>query len=323
VTSILIIAAAAVAAGLYAGSESGAYRLNRIRVRRQAEGGGRLARMLQRLTADMERFVCVTLVATNLCHYVATLFCTAELRRFFRRDLSAEFAAVAILSPVLLIVSEILPKSIFQARPNRLLIWAAPILRLSEIVLWPVVQLLRGVILFWQGVFGGRRAARQPVVTSHYLNFYLAEGMQEGVITRQQDLMARNIMEFSRRPLRRVMTPLNRVRMMPRDGSVEEARAILLNNTHARLPICDGRRDNVVGVLLVVDYLCRGGSARADDAMMAPIRLDTNLPLNDAFKKLQDAGQTMGIVVDRQHRAVGIVTMSGLLQSIFGSFPTT
>ena len=322
-TNIPIIVAAAIAAGLYAGSESGAYRLNRIRLRRQAEGGARLARMLQRLTADMERFVCVTLVATNLSYYVATLFCAAELRRFFPHGLTAEFAAIGLLSPMLLIVSEILPKSIFQARPNHLLLWTAPILRLSDLVFWPVVQLLRGVILFWQAVFGGRRAAHQPVVTSHYLNLYFAEGMQEGVITRQQDFMARNIMEFSKRSLRRVMTPLNRVCMMPRNASADEMRAILLNNSHARIPVYDGQRGNVAGILVVIDYLCKGEPARVEDVMIPPIQLDANLPLNDAFKRLQDAGRTMGIVVDRHKQAVGMVTMSGLLQSIFGSIPKT
>ena len=322
-TNMLIILAAALASALYSGAESGAYRLNRIRLRRQAESGSRIARMLQRLTANMERFVCSLLVANNLCHYVATLFCTAELRRFFARGMTAELAAVAVLSPVLLIVSEILPKSLFQARPNRLLLWTAPILRLSDWVFWPVVQLLRGVIVFWQGVFGGRRAARQPVVTSHYLNFYLAEGMSEGIITRQQDLMARNIMEFSSRPLRRVMTPLNRVRMMPREAPAQEVCVLLRNNTHSRIPVYEERRDHVVGVLVVVEYLCREGSARVAEAMMPPILLDATLTLNDAFAKLQDAGQTMGIVVNRQRKAVGVVTMGGLLQSIFGSLPPT
>lgn len=317
-SGILIIAICAVAAGVYAGSESGAYRLNRLRIRREAETGSRAARMLEGLTRDMERFVCVTLVATNLAYYVATIVCVAELRRFLKTDLTAQLAATFLLAPILLIVSEILPKSIFQARPNRLLRWTAPLLRVSDLLFWPVVKLLRAVITFWQRLLGGR-PSRQPVVTSQYLLFYLAEGTQEGVITRQQDLMARSIMEFSTRPLREIMIPLNGVHMIPRDASGDEPRAILANEDHARIPIYDRRRSRVVGILLTLDYLCGGEEGNIEDMMMAPTNLDAETSLNDAFKVLQRAGQTMGIVVDGQGNAVGMVTMGDLLQGIFGS----
>ena len=117
------------------------------------------------------------------------------------------------------------------------------------------------------------------------------------------------------------MTPLNHACMMPRSASGDELRAILVNNSHARIPVYEGRRSNVVGILVVLDYLCKGESARVANVTIPPVRLDANLSLNDAFKRLQDAGRTMGIVVDRQKQAVGMVTMSDLLQSLFGSIP--
>jgi len=318
-SSILLIMVCALVGGFYAGSESGAYQLNRIRLRREASAGSRLASLLEHLVSDMERFLCVTLVATNVAFYCATIFCAGLLRTHFHSKFGAELASTLVLSPVLLVVSEIVPKSIFQARPNLLLRWTTPILWLSEILFWPVVKLLRAVNAFWQHLLGGRGGARGTVVTRQYLNFFLTEGTQEGVITSQHNLMARNIMQLSGRPVHKAMIPLARVRMVPLNASRNDVRHFISQYDHARLPVYEGDRSNVVGILLVLDYLCNGGDEDLATLTRTPVRLDTGLPLNDAFRRLQDAGQTVGVVVDARGRAVGMVTLGDLLQEIFGS----
>jgi len=319
VNSVLVIALCAIVAGFYAGSESGAYRLNRIRLRREAASGAWAAGLLQRLVSNMERFVCVTLIATNAAYYLATLFCATELRRAFPNGLTAELASVIVLSPILLVVSEVMPKTVFQARPNQLLKWASPALWASDLLFRPLVKLLQAVILLWRRLLGGRRATRQPVVTSQYLHFCLAEGTKEGTVTAQQSIMVRNIMELRNRPVRSVTIPLRQVRMIPLAISAPDARRIIEGHNHARLPVYDGQRDNVVGVLVVLEYLCDDCDGDLAQAMRAPLRIETTLPLDDAFRRLQDAGQTMGIVVDERGRAIGIVTMGDLLQEIFAS----
>jgi len=318
VTSILLIVLFTLIAGFFAGVESGAYRLNRIRLRQRIRAGSRAARLLQRTVADMEAFVCMTLAGTNGSVYAATMVCTALLRERFTTRLTAEFASMLILAPVLLIFAEILPKSLFQALPDFLMRWASPVLWTIRVALWPVSRLLVGIIVFWRWLLGGRTPARGPVVTSQYLSFFLAEGKQEGVITAQQDLMVRNIMQLGSRPVRRAMIPLARVRMISADASGAEALEQIAKHNQARLPVYEGARGNVIGILLVLDYLCNG-QEDVRKLIRPATFLHANLPLDDAFRTLQRAGQTMGMVVDARGRAVGIVTMGDLLQEILGT----
>ena len=310
-------------AGLYGGSESGAYRVNRIRLRRNAAAGSRLARLLMGIISHMEEFVCMTLVAQNACVYGATLCFIALFASCFKVEGGAELASTLILAPLLLVCVEVVPKSIFQTAPNALMRYLSPLLRLTHIVLWPVVRLLLGVVAFWQHVLGGRRSAPGPVVTSQYLHFFLSEGTQEGVITPQQHLVVRNLMQLDTRPLRRVMVPLAQVQMLSLAASREEALRVIGERPFSRLPLHDDKRDNVVGILVVLDYLCgvEEGSALQQFAR-EPTRLRGDLPLDDAFRILQKAGQVMGIVVDARERAIGMITVGDLLQEMFSAFST-
>lgn len=320
--TVLIIVACFIVAGFYAGAETGAYRLNRIRVRHATTTGSRMARLLQRVVHDMERFVCMTLAGDNVALYGATVFSGVLIKQVIHGKLAGELANTLILSPFLLVFAEMIPKATFQMLANRLMIWASPLLWLTNVILWPVTTVLLGVVGFWRKIVGGRTAPRQMVVTSQYLRFFLSEGKQEGVITPQQDLMVRNIIQFGERPVRQAVIPVSRVRMISSDASGEEARRIIAEHGHARLVVYEGRRENVVGVLLALDYLSAGGHGPIRDFVRTPALVGVGERLDDAFRRMQGAGQTLGIVVDSQKRAVGIVTMGDLLQEIFAALGT-
>ena len=134
-TPILLIVACILLAGFYAGAETGAYRLNRVRLRSRAEAGLRTARLTESLTADMERFVTMTLVASNAAVYGATVFCTALVASRVRNDLVAELVSTLILAPLLLIFAEVIPKSLFQVLAN-------PLMRAASAFLWVSDKLL-------------------------------------------------------------------------------------------------------------------------------------------------------------------------------------
>ncbi len=320
---VLLIIGCILAAGFYAGAETGAYRLNRIRLRHGARSGSRAARLLQGVVSDMEGFMCMTLAAHNTAVYGATALTTAVFATHFRTDLRAELASLLILSPLLLVVSEVLPKSIFQFASDRLMRWAGAPLWLTHKALWPVVKLLLGVVAFWRHLLGGRVPPARTVVTAQHLRFLLAEGAQEGVITPQQDLIVRNIMRMGSRPLRRVMIPRSQARMIPADASGEEALRLIEQYGHARLPVYEGSTENVVGVMRVLDYLTNGTRTPVRRLARQAVVLDADLRLDEAFRRLQEAGQMMGIVVDPRGRCLGIVTMADMVQDLLGTLGPT
>jgi putative hemolysin len=319
----LWVALSVVVAAFYAAAETGAYRLNRIRLHGEAKGGRRTAKLTESVVADMERYVCMTLTAHNTAVYCGTVFFTALVARCFQRQLVVELVSTVTLAPVMLILGEVIPKSVAQVLADPLMRWASPLLWLTNKALWPVVTLLLGLVAFWRRLLGGRAEPRKTVVTAQYLGTLLSAGAQEGVITPQQDVIVRNILHLRGRPVRELMTMLSRVQMLAVDADPQQARRDIARFTHARLPVYEGDRSNVVGSLRVLDYLCgdEGGDIRK--LLHPPLFIHAETGMDEAFRRLQEGAQRMAVVVGPHGRAVGVITIDDLLHGFFstlGSF---
>jgi CBS domain containing-hemolysin-like protein len=323
--AVLLIALSVLVAAFYAAAETGAYRLNRIRLRGDAKSGRRTAILTESVLADMERYVCTTLTAHNTAVYCGTVFFTALVARCFARqsELVVELISTLALAPLMLIVGEVIPKSIAQVLADPLMRAASPLLWLTNKALWPVATLLMGLVAFWRRLLGGRAEPRKTVVTAQYLGSLLSAGTLEGVITPQQDVIVRNILQLRNRPVREIMTPLSHVQMLPVDADPQQARKEIGRFTHARLPVFEGDRSKVVGSLRVLDYLCGDEGGVIRKLLHPPLFLKAETGMDEAFRRLQETAQSMAVVADAQGRAVGVITMDDLLQGVFstlGSF---
>jgi putative hemolysin len=315
----LLIALCVMAAGFYAGAETGAYRLNRIRLHGDAEAGSRTAKLTESVVADMQRFICMILTANNVAIYGATVFGTSLVAGYVRSELAAEAISTVILAPVMLLFAEVIPKSLFQVLADPLMRWSSPLLWLTDKLLRPVVALLLGLVTFWRRLLGIRSDARQTVVTEQYLSSLLAAGTQEGLLTAQQDVIVRNILELRVRPVREIMTPLSHVQMLRVDLDAPQARREIAGFTHARIPVCEGSPSNVVGILRMLDLLCEEEAGDLRRFLRKPLFLDAETGVDAAFRRLQETGQTMAVVVDADQHAIGVLTMDDLLQALFST----
>jgi len=317
--NLLLIGLSILVAGFFAGVETGAYRLNRIRLRQGAESGAWSAILLHGLVGHMERFVCMTLTGTNIAVYAATVLCTSLLIPHFHNQLWAELAGTLMLAPVLLLAADVIPKSLFQVLSDPLMRWCSLPLWVADKLLYPVSALLLVMLSFWHRLLGGRADPHQTVVTAQFLSSQLAAGTQEGVITAQQDIVVRNIMQLGTHSVRRVMVPLERVSMLSLDAPREEVVRTMTENDHELYPVYEGGRDNIVGIVQVLDFVCEGSEAPLGNFANEPVFLKSDLTMDDAFRQLQGVGQTMGIVVDARGRGLGIVTVDDLLRELFSS----
>jgi len=322
ISILLFMAACILLAGFYAGAETGAYKVNRIRLRAEAERGRWPARLTQRVVSDMERFICMTLTGHNAAVYGATAYCATLITRRVESQLVAEMASTLLLAPVLLVAADVVPKSLYQVLANPLMRISCVPLWLSDKLLYPVVVLLRGVVAFWRWTLVGPAGPRQTVVSAQSLTSALSAGTQEGTITAQQNAMALNILQLGTRPLRDVMRPLDRVHTLPADTAGPDAARLIEKYDHTRLPVHEGDPANVVGILRAIDYLCDGQGGPIRDFVRPPMFLDLGINLDEAFRRLQEAGQTMAVVRDPSGRAVGMVTVDDLLQSILKRMET-
>lgn len=312
--TIFLVVLGIVLAGFFNGSETGAYRVNRLRIQHEMEKGSVLARLTHSCIRDMARLVCTTLVASNIAVYFASMLVTGMIQPMFKSEVTADVVCTLVLSPVLLISSDVVPKSVYQVFPQPMMRWSSPLLWVAGKLLWPVATVLLWMVWFWQAAFGVRGSPHDMVITTQYLNSLLAAGAQEGTLSPQQDVMVRNVMQLGARRVRTIMVPLAELHVLPLNATAEAARKMMAQYDHEYFPVYHGARENVIGTVRALDFLCEGGEL--PPLVRKPVYIPAGLSIDEAFRLLQQGGQYVGVVVDSHDRAVGLLTMDNLLRDV-------
>jgi CBS domain containing-hemolysin-like protein len=318
---LAILCACILLAGFFAGSETGAYCLNRLRLRLRAEQGLASARLLLRFVRKPRLAISTTLVGTNVGHYLATVLFTHHLAMVVTAG-RAELLSGLIMPPILLVFAEIIPKSLFQHHADVVMYRAVWPLRLSQVVLYPVAAALRwlgGLPLKWLGKDTGPVT---PRFTSEAFRFYLSEGTERGVISESQRRMAENIMHLRSLAVRGTMTPLDNAVMVADDASDEDVMAAFRSHRYSRILVFQGKRERVSGAINVIDLASLGAGQNGAPAAIALARgvltFDPDMSVADALWTLRQARQQIGIVTDEDGKALGLVTVKDLVEEIVG-----
>ncbi|MEW6356252.1 MAG: CNNM domain-containing protein [Planctomycetota bacterium] len=300
--------------GYFSGSETGAYRLNKIRLQYRAERKRRSALILQSLLADPQGLICTTLVGTNTCVYMSAMVLTGLLEAW--KAPAAELISTLCLPPILLVFAEATPKNIFQLNADFLMYkLAAPLAFFRKIfspAIWVLKRITRG---FAASVI--EEAGRRPF-TAGRLDYFLDQGAREGVLTPYQRTMAKKVMGFGKIPAREVMIPLSRAVLAPKSATLKELRALVAQKRSSRIPVYEERPERIIGVVTALDFFCAEDDTPVVDMLRPPITVPENFGIDDVLRLLQHARFPMGIVVNQKDEAVGIITIKDLVEEIVG-----
>jgi putative hemolysin len=312
----LLIIGAICLAGFHSGNETGFYCVNRLRLRLRAEAGERSARALQRLVSRPQLLISTVLVGTNLGIYVATVLCTDKLRES-GLTMQADFWSSLILPPIFLICADMTPKSLFQHHADWLMYRTVWPLRVSEVLFSPFSSFLRWVSRLPQFLVRHRIVPRSGAVTSDAFRFYLSEGAAHGALSSFQRSMAENILRLKSVPVESVMTPLSQAVMIPGDASSEELERLLRAHRYSRLPVWQGSREHIVGMINVLD-VASAASPEVNALARPVLSVPSGTSVADALSLMRAAKQQFATVRAEGERAVGIVTAKDLVEEIVG-----
>jgi CBS domain containing-hemolysin-like protein len=194
----------------------------------------------------------------------------------------------------------------------------APVIRATTIALWPVVKLMKAAMAGVDFLFGGPEPQEIGQISQPRLMHFLEESREEGVLSAHDDWMARNIMKLEKTRLRDVMVPMERVVSVPRNATVDDLRNISKTRVYSRIPVYDGDKGNIVGLVGLVEYLCDcSGKPVAEFIRRAP-RLKESMSVNEALLTLRRTRDHMGLVVDNNDKVIGIATIKDLVEEIVG-----
>jgi putative hemolysin len=333
---IAIVIALTVLNGVLAMAEIAVVSSRRARLQALVNRGVVGSRRALALASDPGKFLSTVQIGITLIGILAGAFSGAtlgsrladSLRSAGVPDVLAEFAGVgcvvAAITYLSLVVGELVPKQIGLRDPERIAVRVAPVMTVMASVASLLVWLLdvsgRQMLKFL-----GYRADPEHRITDEEIQTLIAEAESAGVIEPGERAMIAGVMRLSDRSVRAVMTPRREVDMVDLSGDPQEVRRMIAGSVHSRLPVHEGKADEILGVVQAKDLL--DAYLRGDHPdIRAHIRPAANIPDTadalDVVDIIKGSPVHMALIHDEYGHFQGVVTIADILEAIVGAFRT-
>ncbi len=315
---------------LFAGAETGVYRISRLRLRLGIQQKKRSYSLLGRTIHDRHGLMLSLLTGNNLANYMVTSLVTYMLLCHAQNERSAEFYATLIMAPTLFVLGDILPKTVFYYRADDLLPRVAPLLWFfHRLFTWSgIVVLLKAVTKVVNRLAGTHTDMPTAIVATarHHVKQMIQETRDEGLLSPLQRRVMDSLIGAPGITARQVMVPIAQADMVDVDtdraGFVEQ----LKNCNHVRLCVFRGSRDNVTGFINLYKVLAGDDTFENLAGFVEPIaRISATQSILDVINTMQSRGDKIVVVTagqkqdkKRKAAAMGILTMEDLVEEIIG-----
>ncbi|HUA39860.1 MAG TPA: CNNM domain-containing protein [Candidatus Sulfopaludibacter sp.] len=317
----LFLAACLALSFLLSGMEAGVFALNRLRVRHLARAGRPSAKLLHDFLEHPENFLWTILVGNTLANFIILGWVVAKLHdRFPARYLfiTGLFAAIVFLFYALF---DLLPKMLFRAHPNQLCLSTARVFRPVHFVLRPLVAVVEATAAGALRTTGGHAFTGRPFGNREEMRAVMQESAQ--AFTTGERAMINRVLDLQNLTVRQIAMPLTQVVTVETQTPIGHALVLARERKFSRLPVWETRAGErrIAGLLLLGPLLFRDDLEleKPAAAHMAPaLFLDEDTRLEVALRRMQRAGERLAIVLGRDRRESGVVTLEDILKVMFG-----
>ncbi|PQO47790.1 CNNM domain-containing protein [Blastopirellula marina] len=313
---LLIFLIGVLLSAFFSGSETGFYRVTRVRLVLDGLQGDRLSRFLLFLTNHPSLFVATTLIGNNVANYMVSLAIVLFSHAYFPGSGTAEMLLPLIMAPFLFVYGELLPKYFFYRAPNLLLRHTGWFFFLFTILFAPCAALLWLLGRALQQLLGESPETVRLALARTELEDFLEEGGEFGILNRAQRRVAQGVFGVANRRVTSIATPLSRVWTAKIGSKVNSILRVAKRKQLSVIPIVqqDGKRTIPIGYVRVCDLYMGDGEEITNYHPLPEIGAGDSCI--SALTRLHSTGELMARVVGRTGVVVGIVTMQQLQRSV-------
>ncbi len=312
---LVLLLVCIVGSSFASGSETALVSASRIRLQHLASKGLKSANWALGLLDEKERILVVILIATNVFNIAAGAIATVALQRWIGS--LGPIVAIVVITCVLLVLSEIVPKAYFRYHPEKTLVKAAMTWRVLS---WSLTPITFPIHVFTNVLFRIFRSESKSVyMTRDEIRLMLEESVESGGLREHQQEMLESALDYATTIVREVMVPISEVALMPEAARSVELLGLVRDKGHTRIPVYRDRVDQIVGLVNVFDVLYDKQRKTFIRPYVRPARLvpDTK-QINKLFVEMQRERESLAVVVSEFGGCFGIVTLEDIIEEIFG-----
>ncbi|MBN1698680.1 MAG: HlyC/CorC family transporter [Spirochaetales bacterium] len=307
-----------VMAGFFAGLETGLLAADQLSLFIKKEKKLLYARAAHYLLIKPERLLSTTLIGTN----IAVVSATVLLKSLFLRmgyPLWLSWPGSLLLSIVLLVFSEIIPKSFFRQHADGLSVRIAPLLTVFYILFIPLSFFLNRIVAFMLFVFRQRSVKRLPRSREDLRLLMKLICRESGMQITGQKIID-DIFDFKETMAREVMVPFHEVPVCSRGSSIREIIMFYTERKSRFIPVFLERADNVVGII-DMDTALTVQATSINDIMKKAIYYPETKKIPDLLKAMIEKNEEVVFLVDEYGGISGMISKNDIAAEIVGYIP--
>lgn len=310
VVSILLLLIGVFLSAFFSGSETGFYRASRVRVVIAGLDGDRVSQYLIKLINNPTLFVATTLIGNNFANYLTSLSIVLITQQATTSS-AAEMLAPVVLSPLLFVYGELLPKNLFYQAPNFLLRISAPLFLFFTCLFSPVAALLWGMGRFLERLLGQSPEKIRLTLARKELQQVLLDGQEAGILHPTQRHLGQSFFLVASKAVGEICTPISRIHSISVESTRKQALRFARQKRLADIPVFRGSRSELAGYIRTVELMVNNSESPADLVHEFSDVKATDL-FGEIILQMQSSQKTLVRVVGQTGKAVGLLSIDQL-----------
>lgn len=324
ILTVAAILALLVMSAFFSGSETALTATSRAKLHQSARQGNKRAQLVLTLIAERDRLIGGILLGNNLVNILASALATSLLLRLIGE--TGVVYATLLMTMLVLIFAEVLPKTYALAHSEKLALFVAPAIRVMVALFFPIVTAVQFIVRGTLKPFGVE-ISNDIAPEAHEEELRGAIELHEGEDPeiQKERVMLRSILELDDVEVGEIMIHRRNVVMLDLDKGVDENVDAALDSPYTRLPLYKEEHDNIVGVLHAKALLreVRARQGKVDDLDLESVASDPwfipdSTSLLDQLEEFKKRREHFALVIDEYGAFMGIVTLEDILEEIVG-----
>lgn len=295
--------------------------LNRIRLKNAAENGDKKAAAVLRMAENFDRILYTVLVGNNIVNILCSSVATVLFISLLNNDAAkGSTAATVVITVVVLIFGECVPKSLAKENPEKYAMAILPIMRFFKFLLWLPATMLLGIKKLMGLLIRKDENDESGLITEDEIITFVEEAELEGTINEQESELIRSAVEFNDLEAQEILTHRVDISAVSSEASADEIGELFVSTGFSRLPVYEDTIDNIVGVIHHKDFYNKVMTGRIElKAAVKPVlSVHKSIKISDLLKLLQKSKRHIAVVADDYGGTLGIVTMEDIIEELVG-----
>ena len=302
----------------FSSAETAYMTVNRVKIKALFDSGNKRAGKVLDICEDTQRMLSAILIGNNIVNLSAS-----ALMAVFVTDLFGSFAigiGTGILTLIVLILGEIIPKTVATAYAENMAMWYAGSVLFVMAIMRPLCFIINGIATAILKLFRVDTTNRQSMTESE-LKTYVDVSHEDGVIESGEKEIIYNVFDFSDALAKDIMIPRIDMSCVSSDADYSEVMRAFKEDMYTRIPVYDGTdQDNVIGLINVKDLILIKDKEnfKIKDNLRKAYYTYEYKKTADLLMEMREKAQNVAFVLSEYGTCVGMITLEDLLEEIVG-----